>query len=408
MTDDEFAEWLRPHADALETPAYIYDLERIDQSIGWLRGILPDDTQLLYSLKANPQAGILQYLADHDVGAETASMGEKDLCDAAGLKPECVLIGGVAKSRDDLRSVIGRHAGIVIDSPGEWTKLRDALVGDQIARVMLRINPGVALGGLDMAGSSQFGISVGQALEIARQCQLEKKVEFLGLHAYFGSQRLKIKPIVATANAVADAIDEFRSNGVDVPTVNIGLGCGVPYLENDEELPYDELRDALATVWLRDTWQGIDLWSEAGRAFVGRCGYYIARVVDRKERGEDIFVYLDGGLNAHNPGLGLGRFFHNNPRFLFSRRTPSEGPREKVQIVGNLCTSADRIGKDVETARLSPGDVVVIPNSGAYCATTAMWGFNSQPLFREALLQSDGRLEWLEPQCITRSIDGRR
>jgi hypothetical protein len=40
----------------------------------------------------------------------------------------------------------------------------------------------------------------------------------------------------------------------------------------------------------------------------------------------------------------------------------------------------------------------VVPNSGAYCQTTALWGFNSQRLFHEAILSGGGRLRRLEPQ----------
>jgi diaminopimelate decarboxylase len=69
-----------------------------------------------------------------------------------------------------------------------------------------------------------------------------------------------------------------------------------------------------------------------------------------------------------------------------------------VDFVGNLCTSADSLGRKVTAPILEEGDLIVIPNSGAYCQTTALWGFNSQSLFFEAMLTRDGRLGYLEPQ----------
>jgi len=63
-----------------------------------------------------------------------------------------------------------------------------------------------------------------------------------------------------------------------------------------------------------------------------------------------------------------------------------------------LCTSADQLGRDIAAPSLEPGDLVVIPNSGAYCQTTGFWGFISLPLFQEALLTAEGEYVPLEPQ----------
>jgi diaminopimelate decarboxylase len=108
-------------------------------------------------------------------------------------------------------------------------------------------------------------------------------------------------------------------------------------------------------------------------------------------------VFLDGGLNTHNPGVGLGRLLRSNPRFLFVTQVESD-MRSPVNLVGNLCTSADLIGQDVAAPKLNEGDLVVIPNSGAYTQTTGMWGFNSQRPFTEMLLEAGGVLRTLEPQ----------
>jgi diaminopimelate decarboxylase len=69
-----------------------------------------------------------------------------------------------------------------------------------------------------------------------------------------------------------------------------------------------------------------------------------------------------------------------------------------VTLVGSTCTPADTLGRNVSAPKLREGDLVVIPNSGAYCPTTGLWGFNSQPLFSEVLLGSNGSAEHLVPQ----------
>ncbi|MEO1087547.1 MAG: hypothetical protein AAFY88_25185, partial [Acidobacteriota bacterium] len=147
----------------------------------------------------------------------------------------------------------------------------------------------------------------------------------------------------------------------------------------------------------REPWADLDIWFEAGRALVARSGYFVSRVTEKKTLHGKTFVFLDGGISVHNPGIGVGRFFRDNPRFCFLSRSP-EPAAEKVDVVGNLCTSADHLGTDVSAPVLEEGDVVVVPNSGAYCTTTGMWGFNSQGLFAEAVLEEDGTLAMLEAQ----------
>jgi len=398
MRDDEFIQWLGQHAEALRTPTYIYDLAELESSIGLLKGLLPTNARVFYSLKANPQSALVRHFAKCGIGAEAVSEGELDLCAQSGVPSKDIIAGGVARSEKLLRKALtGEFAAMVIDSPAEWQRLLDIAPEIKTVDVLLRVNPGVALGGLDMGGNSQFGMSTEQALQLAIACTARHDINFLGLHAYFGSQRLACKPIIETVRLVADIVETFDAENVKPGVVNIGLGCGVPYLEKDAELPYEELQEQLQEAWRQPVWHDVHIWSEAGRYLVAQSGCFVARVVDRKELHGTKFVFLDGGLNAHNPGVGLGRMFRSNPRFLFPEAI-AVGDVETVELVGNLCTSADRIGRQVTAPHLEAGELVVIPNAGAYCQTTAMWGFNSQPVFREAIILPGGELEYVDPQ----------
>ncbi len=399
MKESEFVDWLREHRDSVQTPAYIYSESELERSLEQLKSLFPQNVRVFYALKSNPQPAVVRHLARFGVGGEIASGGERRLCAAAGLDPEQILVGGVSKSAEYLAAAceVG-HAGIVIESTGEWSRLCQVLSPKRRARVLLRVNPGLSLGGLDMAGESQFGLDVEQALEIARQCVKADHADFVGLHFYFGSQRLNADPIVKMVEAVADVLHTFAAAGIHVGVVDLGLGCGVPYLEKDAELDLDHLRRQLERVWANPIWSDVKLWTEAGRALVGRAGFYVSRVVEKKVRRDLTFVFLDGGLHTHNPGIGVGRFFRSNPRFVFPEKGNAGDAMEVVDIVGNLCTSADSLGRKVRAPVLEEGDLVVIPNAGAYCQTTGLWGFNGQPLFSEAMLNPDGALEWVEPQ----------
>ena len=397
MTEDKLLNCIVQRKDDLITPLYLYSADQLDLSADNLLSIFPKGSQLFYSLKANPQSAIVKHFVARGIRPEIASAGERQICLQAGVAPEEILVGGVSKSSQYLADVCesGCYA-IVIDSLSEWSRLKTIITGDLRPKVLLRIGPGVPLGGLDMAGSSQFGLSCEQAISVAHECNASN-ANFMGLHFYFGSQRLSNEPILKTLRIVVETIRKFIAEGLKVRVVDVGLGCGVPYLEKDGVLDYGSLREQVQPIWGDPVWDGIEIWSEAGRALVGQAGYYVSRVTDIKQLHGKTFVFLDGGINSHNPGVGLGRIFRSNPEFLFVNQSESDN-RVVVDFVGNLCTSADVIGLGVEAPELTEGDFVVIPNSGAYTQTTGMWGFNSQRPFTEMLLGESGGPVMLDPQ----------
>ena len=401
MTDSEFLCWIEANRESIRTPLYIYSEAAMGVYFAALKSLFPADVRVFYSLKANPQVGIVRYLSGLGACAEIASSGEHHACSLAGVQYSDILVGGVSKSTEFIDSVCSQgNAGIVVESTTEWQRLQEVVSGGRQGKILLRINPGISLGGLDMAGDSQFGLDVESGLMIANECRANPNIEFLGLHFYFGSQRLAADPVLKMVQTAGDVVETFTRANVPVGVVDLGLGCGVPYLEKDSSLDMADLRSRLRSLWDSPRWSRIRLWTEAGRFLVAGSGFYVARVLERKVRRDKVFIFLDGGLNAHNPGYGVGRFFRSNPKFLVVRGDTDRrvDEFESVDIVGNLCTSADSLGRNVTVPILNEGDLIVIPNSGAYCQTTALWGFNSQSLFLEAILALDGRLTYVEPQ----------
>jgi diaminopimelate decarboxylase len=404
MSYEPAPQWVSDLREQIPTPCYVYSEAVAEDAIGRLARLLPPGARILYSLKANPQPELARFFDARGVYPEIASEGEFEMCLAGGIDPRHILVGGVAKSARYMeRACRERCLAMTIDSIGELQRLGEVPRAAGAARLLLRVNPGIPIGGLDMGGDSQFGIGVDEAIDLVRRAEFGHHA-FLGLHFYFGSQRLKPEPVVRTVAIVTDVLRRFAAAGLPTGVVDVGLGCGVPYLEKDSELDLELVAAQLRPLWADPAWSGVQIWSEAGRSLAGRCGTFVARVLDRKTLNGRTFVMLDGGLNAHNPGVGLGRFFKANPRFQFASGASS--PRftavsEQLEICGSLCTSSDRLGTGVPAPSLQVGDLVAIPNSGAYCQTTAMLGFNSQPAFHEAFLSGDGVLRLVEPQYRT-------
>lgn len=389
---------IKEHIEGLPTPLYLYHEAELNQAVNTYRSLFPRNARGFYALKANPQAAIVNHFSTLGIGAEVTGNLEWEISRSAHVATENILVGGVAKSESFLETVCHKGAAaVVIESESEWQRLQRVTAVSHSTQILLRINPGISFGGLNMAGGSQFGLSTDQALHIAKQCTENDHIEFLGLHFYFGSQRLEIEPILQAIDVVEATIQTFQEAKLNVRIVDLGLGLGVPYLARDDALDISSLREQLQQKWQNSVWHDIEIWYEAGRALVATSGYFIARVIDRKELHGETFIFLDGGLNVHNPGVGLGMFLRRNPQFHFITESSAEDT-ETINIVGNLCTTADTLGTKVTAPTLREGDLVVIPNAGAYCQTTAMWGFNSQPLFQEGMLTQDGLFNAFKPQ----------
>jgi diaminopimelate decarboxylase len=130
---------------------------------------------------------------------------------------------------------------------------------------------------------------------------------------------------------------------------------------------------------------GVALAVELGRWLVGEAGVYLARVIDRKESGGEMFLVVDGGLNHNLAATGnLGTVVRRNyPVAVAHRmRDPAE---EVVSVVGPLCTPLDRLADRVALPRAEVGDLIAVFASGAYGASASPAGFLGHLPVREVL-----------------------
>lgn len=393
--NDPVLQWIRENQGQVESPMYLYSMKTLAEAAGKYKSLFPENTCGFYSLKSNPQMELVKRFARVGIGAEVVSPGEWEVARRSGS--ENMLVGGISRSEAFFARIIEHEPrALIIDSTSEWQRLQAVARADKPVSLLLRVNPGVSFGGMNMAGGTQFGLEPEQAMTIAKEAAHMAGIDFKGLHIYFGGQRLKLNPVLKALDEIEKVMVPFYEAGL-LKIVDLGLGLGVPYVGRDKELDMEEMRTALHQKWQTSPWKDIQIWFEAGRALISQAGYFVSRVVERKTLHGKTFIFLDGGISIHNPGIGVGRFFRDNPRFCYIAQA-AEHHTEEVEIVGNLCLSADQLGSNVSTPHLVEGDLVIVPNAGAYCATTGMWGFNSQGMFKESILEEDGSLTSLEPQ----------
>ena len=171
--------------------------------------------------------------------------------------------------------------------------------------------------------------------------------------------------------------------------LNIGGGFGIPYFERDEPLDLPAVGqnlEGLLAATIRPSLPEARVVVELGRYIVGECGFYVTRVVDRKQSRGKTFLVVDGGLHHQLAASGnFGQVIRRNYRVAIGNRIDDD-PVEAVNVVGCLCTPLDLLADNVTLPVCDIGDLVVVFQAGAYGLTASPTAFLSHPAPVEMLV----------------------
>lgn len=367
------------------TPFYVYDRQAITMRLMDLRRLLPPGIDIHYAIKANPFPELVRHLASLVDGFDVASGGELHVALDTGMAPGRISIAGPGKSSEELRAAVSSGVKVNVESERELFELQR--VGGALGvrpRVALRINPTFELkaAGMKMGGGpSQFGIDAELVPKMLRGIN-PQQLDFIGFHIFAGSQNLNATAIVECQNRTLDLAESLAGDApAPLRELNIGGGFGIPYFAGEESLDLTPIAANLAQLCrrARQNLPEARLALELGRYLVGECGYYICQIVDRKISRGRVYLVTDGGLHHHLAASGnFGQVIRKNFPVVIGNRIDSP-ESERVWVTGPLCTPLDLLAENATLARASPGDLVVILQSGAYGRTASPLGFLGHP-----------------------------
>lgn len=373
------------------TPFYAYDRQLITERVHALKHHLPSGVLLHYAMKANPMPAVVQHLAGLVDGIDVASAGEMKVALDAGVAPKDISFAGPGKSRQELACAIA--AGIIINVESEQELETIAQLAHETSfhpTVAIRVNPDFELksSGMKMGGGSkQFGIDA-ERVPAVLQRVAQLKLDLEGLHIFSGSQNLKIEAIQeAHEKTLQLGLQLAASSPVQIRTINIGGGFGVPYFPG--EMPLDltvvgaNLERLLATI---PAPPNIRFVIELGRYIVAEAGVYVCRVLEKKLSRGQIFLITNGGLHHHLAASGnFGQVIRKNYPVAVANKMNST-KTETVSVVGPLCTPLDLLADQMELPKAEPGDLIAVFQSGAYGLTASPVSFLSHPTPLEVLV----------------------
>ena len=126
---------------------------------------------------------------------------------------------------------------------------------------------------------------------------------------------------------------------------------------------------------------------ELGRYIVGEAGFYVTRVVDKKQSRGRTFLVVDGGMHHQLAASGnFGQAIRRNFPVAIANGRGDEPAGELVSVVGCLCTPLDLLADGVALPAADVGDLVVLFQAGAYGLTASPTAFLSHPAPVEVLV----------------------
>jgi diaminopimelate decarboxylase len=375
------------------TPFFAYDRRLLTERVELLRATLPAGIDLSYAVKANPMPAVVQHLSGLVDSFDVASAAEMLVALDTPMPSDHVSFAGPGKTPAELTQAIA--AGVTIEMESETEAERAAMIGQRLGirpRVAVRVNPDFQVKGSGMrmgGGPQQFGVDAELVPTLlGRLAELD--VEFLGFHIFAGSQNLNAEILCeAQRKTVELALALADLAPAPVRYLNLGGGFGIPYFDRDQPLDLAAVGENLQQLYgdeIRPNLPDARVVIELGRYIVGECGFYVTRVVDRKQSRGKTFLVVDGGLHHQLAASGnFGQVIRRNYPLAIGNRT-GEQDTETVTVVGCLCTPLDLLADGASLPRADIGDLVVMFQAGAYGLTASPTAFLSHPAPAEVLV----------------------
>lgn len=369
-------------AEAFSTPLYVYDEERIRfQYHKLVHAFHQSDVRIFYACKALSNINILRIFQQMGAGIDCVSLNEVQFALRAGFEPKTIIFTPNSVSFEDYREAVSLGVNINIDNLEILQQFGAAYGGSY--PVVVRINPHILAGGNIKISTghidSKFGISIDQVTEIIA-VKKQTGLAIKGLHLHTGSEIKEVEVFLNGLNLLLDLSKQFE----ELTVIDLGGGFKVPYKPDEKGANIEELGQKLferLDQFQQTNHRNFQIWFEPGKFLVSEAGYFLTKANIIKENPTRRFVGVDSGFNH------LIRPMFYDAYHIIENISNTDGPLKTYNVVGNICET-DTFAWDRTLPEVSPGDVLMFKNAGAYGFEMSS-RFNSRARPAEVLVSKD-------------------
>ena len=332
------------------------------------------ETTLIYASKAFLNGALAVIFREEGLGLDVVSDGELAIARSVDFPMDMVYFHGNNKSTEELKLALKHHVGrIVVDNFDELNRLGEiAEESGHIPDILLRLTPGVDPHTHEHITTGVIGGKFGFPLFVADRAVTEAmsvpSLNLVGLHFHLGSLIFEGQPYHEAIEVVLEFAAEMKlKHGFELEELNIGGGFAIQHTMDRPAPPISGYAEAIVTKLLskcRELKLALPtLTLEPGRAIVGQAGIALYRVgVVKDIPGLRCYVSVDGGMADNIRPVLYGAKYE---ALVASKVLEKEAGQ--VTIAGKFCESGDILVKDISLPPVSAGDIIAIPDCGAYC-----------------------------------------
>ena len=363
-------DFLRARRD--DGPCLVVDLDVVRENYRLFEKALPD-SRVFYAVKANPDAAVLNLLAQLGSCFDCASVTEIEQVLATGATADRISFGNtIKKERDIARAYQLGIRLFAVDCEAEVEKIARVAPGAKVFCRMLCDGDGA-----EWPLSRKFGCDVAMAPRVLEHAHRLGLIAH-GLSFHVGSQQNNPAMWDGALKAASAIFRDLAERGINLAMVNLGGGFPTRYLKN---VPATQVYGHQILSSLRRHFGNRipETIIEPGRGMVGSAGVIEAEVVlISKKSDEDKvrWVYLDIGKFG-----GLAETMDEMIRYPI-RTAFDDDAKEPCVIAGPTCDSVDVLYEKEPyplPVSLEIGAKVLIEGTGAYTTTYSAAGFNGFP-----------------------------
>ncbi|MDP6141829.1 MAG: diaminopimelate decarboxylase [Dehalococcoidales bacterium] len=364
-------------AAEFDTPLYVFDEFSLRSKCHEFKtefGQRYPETMLVYASKVFLNRALAIILKEEGLGLDVVSAGELAIARSVDFPMDMVYFHGNNKSAEELELALEYHVGrIVVDNFDELSRLGEiAEETGHIPDILLRLTPGVdphthehittgIIGG-------KFGFPLFSADKAIAKAMLTPSLNLVGLHFHLGSLIFEAQPYHDAIEIMLECAAEMKQkHGFELKELNIGGGFAIQYTL-DHPAPAISVYAEVIVSKLLSKCRELKLTSpmltlEPGRAIVGQAGIALYRAgVVKDIPGIKCYVSVDGGMADNiRPALYGAKY-----EALVANKVLKKEAGQ-VTIAGKFCESGDILVKDISLPQISTGDIIAIPDCGAYC-----------------------------------------
>lgn len=376
-------------AEEVGTPFYCYSTATLRRHFEVFNApFVGMDHKICYAVKANSNLAVMKVLANCGAGADVVSEGEIRRALAAGIAPENIVFSGVGKTQSEMRFALEHDIfQFNIESEPELLALNEVASDMGVrAPIAIRVNPDVdaKTNAKISTGKKEnkFGIDIAKAPELYAKAAVLTGIKVQGVSVHIGSQLTSVEPFREAFIKVRELVGSLRKSGLDISTIDVGGGLGVPYERKSAAPPSPAEYGEVVKSVLGD--MGCTLVFEPGRLLVGNAGILVTKVIYMKPTDTRHFAIVDVAMNdLLRPSL------YGAHHDIIPVREPAENVAETpIDIVGPVCETGDTFAEQRPLPMPKTGDLLAFRTAGAYGAVMSST-YNSRHLTPEVLVDGD-------------------